>query len=74
MSNSSLLNAGGKKYITVVTVLSINPLSGLIRARRALINLLRELPITTHDMRLMQELFPRTIVMGEGRVVTEGIK
>jgi cobalt/nickel transport system ATP-binding protein len=32
------------------------------RARRTLINLLRELPITmlvsTHDMKLVQELFP----------------
>ena len=47
------------------------------RARRTLINLLRELPITmlvsTHDMRLVQELFPRTIVMDEGRVVADGL-
>jgi energy-coupling factor transporter ATP-binding protein EcfA2 len=53
------------------------PSSGLDpRARRTLINLLRELPITmlvsTHDMRLVQELFPRTIVMDEGRVVADG--
>jgi energy-coupling factor transporter ATP-binding protein EcfA2 len=39
----------------------------LIRARRTLINLLRELPITAHDMRLVRELFPRTIVMDEGQ-------
>lgn len=47
------------------------------RARRILINLLRELPITmlvsTHDMRLVQELFPRTIVMDERRVVADGL-
>jgi cobalt/nickel transport system ATP-binding protein len=47
------------------------------RARRTLINLLRELPITmlvsTHDMRLVQELFPRTVVMDEGRVVADGL-
>jgi cobalt/nickel transport system ATP-binding protein len=47
------------------------------RARRTLINLLRELPITmlvsTHDMRLVQELFPSTIVMDEGRVVADGL-
>lgn len=47
------------------------------RARRTLINLLRELPITmlvsTHDMRLVQELFPRTIVMDEGKVVADGL-
>ncbi|WP_345307135.1 energy-coupling factor ABC transporter ATP-binding protein [Candidatus Villigracilis saccharophilus] len=47
------------------------------RARRTLINLLRELPITmlvsTHDMKLVQELFPRTIVMDEGQVVADGL-
>ena len=46
------------------------------RARRTLINLLRELPITmlvsTHDMKLVQELFPRTIVMDEGQIVADG--
>jgi cobalt/nickel transport system ATP-binding protein len=45
----------------------------LIRARRTLINLLRELPITTHDMRLVQVLFPHTIVMDEGQVVADGL-
>jgi cobalt/nickel transport system ATP-binding protein len=54
------------------------PTAGLDpRARRTLINLLRELPITmlvsTHDMKLVQELFPRTIVMDEGRVVADGL-
>jgi cobalt/nickel transport system ATP-binding protein len=44
------------------------------RARRTLVNLLRELPITTQDMRLIQELFPRTLVMDEGRVVADGLK
>ena len=46
------------------------------RARRTLINLLRDLPITmlvsTHDMKLVQELFPRTIVMDGGRIVADG--
>ena len=46
------------------------------RARRTLINLLRELPITmlvsTHDMRLVEELFPRTIVMDDGLIVADG--
>ena len=41
-----------------------------MRVRRTLINLLRELPImmlvSTHDMKLVQELFPRTIVMEDG--------
>jgi energy-coupling factor transporter ATP-binding protein EcfA2 len=42
-----------------------------------LINLLRDLPITmlisTHDMRMVQELFPRTIVMDDGLIVTDGM-
>ena len=42
-------------------------------ARRTLINLLHALPISTHDMRLVQELFPRTIVMDEGQVVADGL-
>jgi len=41
-----------------------------------LINLLRELPITmlvsTHGMRMVRELLPRTIVMDEGLVVADG--
>jgi cobalt/nickel transport system ATP-binding protein len=50
------------------------PSAGLdSQARRTLINLLRQLPITTHDMRLVQELFPRTIVMDEGQVVADGL-
>jgi len=46
------------------------------RAHKTLINLLRELPITmlvsTHDMKLVEELFPRTIVMDEGLIVADG--
>jgi cobalt/nickel transport system ATP-binding protein len=80
------LSVGEKKRIAIATVLSMKPSllvldepsAGLDpRARRTLINLLRELPITmlvsTHDMRLVQELFPRTIVMDEGRVVADGM-
>jgi cobalt/nickel transport system ATP-binding protein len=80
------LSVGEKKRIAIATVLSMKPSllvldepsAGLDpRARRTLINLLRELPITmlvsTHDMRLVQELFPRTIVMDEGRVVADGL-
>ena len=54
------------------------PSSGLDpHARRTLNNLLRKLPITmlvsTHDIRLIQELFPRTIVMDEGKIVADGL-
>jgi len=28
--------------------------------------------VSTHDMRLVEELFPRTIVMDEGRIVGDG--
>jgi cobalt/nickel transport system ATP-binding protein len=68
-------------YVTIVTAHSMNP-SHLVldepsagldpRVHRPLTNLLRELPITTHDMRLVQELFPRMIVMDEGQVVADG--
>jgi len=49
------------------------PSQDLIRAHRKVINLLRELPITTHDMRLVQELFPRMIVVDESQVVADGL-
>ncbi|MFQ5435332.1 MAG: AAA family ATPase, partial [Anaerolineae bacterium] len=46
------------------------------RARRSLINLLRNLPLTmlvsTHDLRMVQELFPRMVVMDEGQIVADG--
>ena len=79
------LSVGEKKRIAIATVLSMDakilildePSAGLDpRARRTLINLLRELPITmlvsTHDMALVKELFPRTIVMDDGLVVADG--
>jgi cobalt/nickel transport system ATP-binding protein len=80
------LSVGEKKRIAIATVLSMNPealaldepTAGLDpRARRTLINLLRDLPITmlvsTHDIALVKELFPRTVVMDEGQVVADGI-
>ena len=80
------LSVGEKKRIAIATVLSMNPKilvldepsAGLDpRARRTLINLLRDLPITmlvsTHDMALVRELFPRTVVMDEGQVVADGL-
>jgi len=80
------LSVGEKKRIAIATVLSMNPSllvldepsAGLDpRARRTLINLLRELPITmlvsTHDLTMVKELFPRTIVMDEGKIVADGL-
>ncbi len=71
--------------MAIATVLSMDPeilildepSAGLDpRARRALITQLRELPITmlvsTHDMRLVSELFPRMVIMDEGRIVADG--
>ena len=78
------LSLGEKKRIAIATVLSMKPevlvldepTSGLDpRARRSLINLMRDLPLTmlisTHDMHLVQELFPRTVVMDEGRIIAD---
>ena len=79
------LSVGEKKRIAIATVLSMQPeilaldepTAGLDpRARRRFINLLRELPqtmlVSTHDMRLVAELLPRTVVMDDGRVVADG--
>lgn len=79
------LSTGEKKRIAIATVLSVEPevlvldepTSGLDpRARRSLINLLRDLPLTmlvsTHDMALVNELFERTVIMDEGRIVADG--
>lgn len=79
------LSVGEKKRIAIATVLSMEPellvldepSAGLDpRARRSLINLLRDLPLTmlvsTHDMLMVQELFPRMVIMDEGRIVADG--
>lgn len=79
------LSTGQKKRIAIATVLSMRPQvlvldepsAGLDpRARRGLIELLRDLPITmlvsTHDLRMVQELFPRMVIMDEGRIVADG--
>lgn len=79
------LSMGEKKRIAIATVLSMQPevlvldepTAGLDpRARRALIHLLQELPLTmlasTHDMLMVNELFPRMVIMDEGRIVADG--
>jgi cobalt/nickel transport system ATP-binding protein len=79
------LSMGEKKRIAIATVLSMQPevlvldepTGGLDpRSRRSLIHLLQELPLTmlasTHDMLLVREIFPRMIVLDEGRMVADG--
>lgn len=79
------LSIGEKKRIAIATVLAMQPellvfdepSAGLDpRARRMLINLLRDLPLTmlisTHDMLLVRELFPRMVLMDEGQIVADG--
>jgi len=79
------LSVGEKKRIAIATVLSMQPevlvldepTAGLDpRARRALINLLHDLPITmlvsTHDMQMVSELFPRMVIMDGGEIVADG--
>lgn len=79
------LSLGERKRISIATVLSMDPAilvfdepsAGLDpRARRNLIGLLRELPqtmlVASHDMRLVWDLCPRTIVLDEGCLVADG--
>ena len=79
------LSMGEKKRISIATVLSMKPevlvldepTAGMDpRARRSLIQLLDELPLTmlvsTHDMLMVRELFPRMVIMDEGQVVADG--
>jgi cobalt/nickel transport system ATP-binding protein len=79
------LSLGEKKRISIATVLAMEPNVLLLdepsagldpRARRTLIRLLDKLGttmlISTHDLRLVRELCPRTIVLDEGRIVADG--
>jgi cobalt transport protein ATP-binding subunit len=79
------LSLGQRKRIAIATVLSMSPAllaldepsAGLDpRARRGLIELLRELPqamlVSTHDMRMVAEVFPRTVVLEGGVVAYDG--
>ncbi len=79
------LSMGEKKRAAIATVLAMQPeilvldepSAGLDpRARRQLIRLLHALPntmlVSTHDMRLAAECFPRMVIMDQGRVVADG--
>jgi cobalt/nickel transport system ATP-binding protein len=79
------LSMGEKKRIAIATVLSMQPevlvldepTAGLDpRARRTLIHLLQELPLTmlvsSHDLLMVREIFPRMIIMDQGQIVADG--
>lgn len=79
------LSIGQRKRAALATVLSMSP-SVLVldepsagldpRGRRELINLLRTLDqtmlVSTHDMKLVGEVFPRTVIVDDGQVVADG--
>jgi cobalt transport protein ATP-binding subunit len=79
------LSLGQRKRVALATVLSMDPevlvfdepSAGLDpRGRRELIGVLRDLRhtmiVSTHDMRLVAEVFPRIVVMDDGRIVADG--
>jgi cobalt transport protein ATP-binding subunit len=79
------MSLGQRKRVALATVLSMDPSilvfdepsAGLDpRGRRELIGLLRALEqtllVSTHDMRLVEEVFPRTVVVDGGVVVADG--
>ena len=79
------LSLGQKKRIAMATVLAMSPailaldepFSGLDpSARRELLHLLQALPqtmiVSTHHIPIIRDLFPRTIVMDDGRIAADG--
>ena len=85
LRNPYHLSSGEKKRIAIATVLSMQPqilafdepTAGLDpRARRELIDLLLELQqtmiIATHDMNMVEQLTPRTVLLNHGKIAADG--
>ncbi len=79
------MSLGQRKRVAIATVLSMEPTvlaldepsAGLDpRARRGLIELLRSLPqtllVSTHDLPMVAEVFPRAVILVEGQVAYDG--
>jgi len=79
------LSAGEKKRIALATVLAMEPsvlvldepTAGLDpRGRRMLIRLLgtmtQTMIVSTHDLLMVRDLFPRMVILDRGRVVADG--
>jgi cobalt transport protein ATP-binding subunit len=79
------MSLGQRKRAAIATVLSMEPAvlaldepsAGLDpHARRGLIRLLQALPqtmlVSTHDMRMVADVFPRTVVLAEGAIAYDG--
>lgn len=79
------LSLGQRKRVALATVLSMDPSVFVLdepsagldpRGRRELIKLMTDLPqtmlVSTHDMRLVAEVFPRCVVMDDGLIVADG--
>jgi energy-coupling factor transporter ATP-binding protein EcfA2 len=79
------LSLGQKKRIAIATVLSMSPAMLALdepfssldpSACRELMRLLQTLPqtmiVSTHHISIIRHLFPRTVVMDEGRVAADG--
>lgn len=82
---SHRLSGGQKRAVAIATVLSMKPnilvmdepSSNLdINARRALIDIIRSFAhtclIATHDIALVQELCPRSLLMKNGEIIADG--